>query len=232
MNFRDMHEHLRLELLRRIDRGVLSGALLARQTGFRQAHISNVLNRRRLFSIEGLDRVLAAQNISVEQFVPLEGISHSLPAPETAVIPIASPAAVLHHPSVLPNGSRVLHLPAARLRENRSRPAPQRSHWQRYLAVSLDADQAAPMEPLLTPGSTVVVDRHYTSLAHYRAPQPTLYAVNYVCLLLFRFVSLEDSYLILRPLSLAHPVRLIRLTGHAQPADVIMGRVCLLLKDI
>jgi len=41
MNFTQMHERLRLELLRRIQRGTLSVSLLARQTGFGQAHLSN-----------------------------------------------------------------------------------------------------------------------------------------------------------------------------------------------
>ena len=47
MNFADLHERLRLELVRRIDREALTGSRLAQQTGFRQAHISNFLNRRR-----------------------------------------------------------------------------------------------------------------------------------------------------------------------------------------
>ncbi|MDR3736014.1 MAG: helix-turn-helix domain-containing protein [Acidobacteriaceae bacterium] len=235
MNFRDLHEHLRLELLRRIERGVLTGSLLARQTGFRQAHISNVLNRRRLFSLEGLDRILAAQNISIEQIVPFEHpLDSRLPsrAAETSLIPIASPSEVLHRPTVQHDGAHSLRLPTACLRDNRSRPAPQRVHWQRYVAVTLDREQAEPMHPLLTIGSVVVIDRHYTSLAHYHAPHPTLYAVNYGGSLLFRFVSLEDCHLVLRPLSLEHPVRLLRLGTHAQPADFIMGRACLLLTGI
>ena len=47
MNFTQMHERLRLELLRRIQRGTLSVSLLSRQTGFGQAHLSNFLNRKR-----------------------------------------------------------------------------------------------------------------------------------------------------------------------------------------
>ena len=231
MNFRDMHEHLRLELLRRIDRGVLTGALLARQTGFRQAHISNVLNRR-LLSLEGLDRILAAQNISIEQIVPAVAPAPLPAAGETAVIPIASASAILLEPQPPLDHHSAVHLPASLLRQNRSRPAPQRAHWQRYLALTLDAALAARMHPLLTPNSIVVVDRHYTSLAHYHAPDPTLYAVNYGGLLQFRFVSLEDNHLVLRPLSLSHPIRLLRLPNHAQPSDYLMGRACLLLTGI
>ena len=76
MNFQDLHELLRLELLRRIDLGSLTGTGLARQAGFRQAHISNFLNRKRSLSLGGLDRVLAAQNLTVDQIMPLACIIH------------------------------------------------------------------------------------------------------------------------------------------------------------
>ena len=47
MKFLELHERLRLVTWRRIDQGVLSSSLLARQTGLAQAHISNFLHRRR-----------------------------------------------------------------------------------------------------------------------------------------------------------------------------------------
>ncbi len=72
MNFQDLHELLRLELLRRIERGTLTGSRLAQQIGFQQAHVSNFLNRKRALSLEGLDRVLASQNITIDQLLPLE----------------------------------------------------------------------------------------------------------------------------------------------------------------
>jgi hypothetical protein len=235
MNLRDIHEHLRLELLRRIDRGVLSGSLLARQTGFRQAHISNVLNRKRLLSPEGLDRVLAATNLDIEQIVALQAPADTRTHPrkgETVLIPIVSAAAALHQPQLSAPSSQILHLPVAQLSENRARPAPLRAHWQRYLAIVLDAEQAAPMAPLLSSGALVVLDRHYTSLAPYREPHPTLYAVNFGDRLLLRFVSLEDGHLVLRPASPPSPLRLVRLGAHDSPADYIIGRVCLLLSSI
>jgi len=230
MNFRDIHEHLRLELLRRIDRGVLSGSLLARQTGFRASHISNVLNRKRLLSPEGMDRIFQAQNLSIEQFFASPDRKISPRKGETIPVPIVSPAAALHQPN--PTASETLHIPAAQLRENRSRPAPLRTHWQRYCAIALDAEQAAPMEPLLSPGALVVLDRSYVSLAGYREPHPTLYAVNYGGRLLLRFVSLEEGHLILRPMSLLHQARLLRLGTHDTPADHIIGRACLLLSSV
>ena len=70
MNFTQMHERLRLELLRRIQRGTLSVSLLARQTGFGQAHLSNFLHSRRQLSLEAMDRILAAQRLTVADLLP------------------------------------------------------------------------------------------------------------------------------------------------------------------
>jgi Cro/C1-type HTH DNA-binding domain len=69
MNFSQLHEQLRLELLRRIERGLLSGTLLARQTGLKPAHISNFLHCKRRLSLDALDRVLSAQSIAIEELV-------------------------------------------------------------------------------------------------------------------------------------------------------------------
>src|SRR3954470_10436031 len=71
MNFSQMHERLRLELLRRINRGTLSVSLLARQTGFGQAHLSNFLHNRRQLSLEALDRVMSAQHLGADDLLTI-----------------------------------------------------------------------------------------------------------------------------------------------------------------
>src|ERR1700737_3384288 len=65
MKFRMLQENLRKTLWEYIDAGELTGLQLAEQTGFKQAHISNFLNRKRGLSLEGMDRVLAVQHLSV-----------------------------------------------------------------------------------------------------------------------------------------------------------------------
>ena len=65
MKFRVLQDNLRETLWERIDEGDLTGLRLAQQTGFKQAHISNFLNRKRGLSLEGMDRVLAVQHLSV-----------------------------------------------------------------------------------------------------------------------------------------------------------------------
>jgi hypothetical protein len=65
MKFRALQENLRKALWERIDDGELTGLRLAQETGFKQAHISNFLNRKRGLSVEGMDKVL---NVNVCRF--------------------------------------------------------------------------------------------------------------------------------------------------------------------
>ena len=124
-----------------------------------------------------------------------------------------------------------LQVSASRLQDNRSRPSAKRAHWQRFLAIRADAQQAAAMDPLVPPGAIAVLDRHYNSLAPYRAHQPTLYAVRCGSALLIRFIDFDEGRLILRPYSLACPVQLLPLAAHESPADYIIGRVCMVLAE-
>src|ERR1700745_2891643 len=100
MNFTQLQERLRLELLRRIDRGSVNGALLARQTGFQPSHISNFLRRRRTLSLDALDRLLAAQILTVEDLLAAE----EMPSPRApgslthSIIPVVTPSAAIHDP--------------------------------------------------------------------------------------------------------------------------------------
>src|SRR2546423_8759167 len=65
MRFKGLQDNLRKTLLHKIGEGELTGLRLAEQTGFKQAHISNFLNRKRSLSLEGMDKVLTVQHLSV-----------------------------------------------------------------------------------------------------------------------------------------------------------------------
>jgi len=65
MKFRVLQDNLRRTIWERIGEGDLTGLRLAQQTGFKQAHISNFLNKKRGLSLEGMDKVLAVQHLSV-----------------------------------------------------------------------------------------------------------------------------------------------------------------------
>jgi hypothetical protein len=239
MNFQDLHELLRLELQRRIDRGVLTGSRLAHQAGFQQAHISNFLNRKRALSLEGLDRVLASQKLSIEHILPLDLSAQAAPPSlnesrdPIEIIPVVSPSAAMDD-ALIPDASIIetIQVSASRLYDNRARASTRHAHWQRFLAIRADAQQSAAMEPLLSPGAIAVLDRHYNSLAPYRAHQPTLYAVRCGAALLLRFVDFDEGRLILRPYSRDFPVQLLPLATHETPADYLVGRVCLVFSEL
>src|SRR5215813_13280590 len=65
MKFKTLQDNLRRALWGRIATGELTGLHLAEQTGFKQAHISNFLNRKRGLSVEGMDKVLSVARLSI-----------------------------------------------------------------------------------------------------------------------------------------------------------------------
>jgi hypothetical protein len=239
MNFQDLHELLRVELLRRIERGTLTGNRLAQQSGFQQAHISNFLNRKRALSLEGLDRVLASQSITIDQLLPLDIAAAQTPVATNdpiEIVPVVSPSAAMDEARISPASViETIQVSASRLHSNhanRVRTSTPHAHWQRFLAIRADTQQSAAMDPLVSPGAIAVLDRHYNSLAPYRAHQPTLYAVRSGPALLLRFVDFDEGRLILRPYSRDFPVQLLPLATHETPADYLVGRVCLVFSEL
>src|SRR5277367_6038135 len=176
MNVTQLHERLRLEISRRIDRGLVTGTLLARQTGLQSSHISNFLHRKRKLSLVAIDRVLAAQMLSIEDLLPPESSRQvaTVSGPrddEFDSVPLVSHTTAAHSPSITSQATiEVIRLPVGILEQLRPRRAIIRRDWQRFLAVRITASQALPMLPVLAPHAIVVLDRHYNSLAPYRPP--------------------------------------------------------------
>ncbi|HVH87790.1 MAG TPA: helix-turn-helix domain-containing protein [Terriglobales bacterium] len=79
-------DELRRILWERIHDKKLTGLGLAKQTGFEQAYISNFLNRKRSLSFEGMDRVLAAQNLSIFDLLSREEIEPRASPPAKATL--------------------------------------------------------------------------------------------------------------------------------------------------
>jgi hypothetical protein len=234
MTFLELIERLRLETWRRIDLGSLSSALLARQSGLAQAHISNFLHRRRRLSLSALDRLLRAQALSIEDLAmaSLAGLPPSDRKP-TDVVPIVSQIVAMTAPNI---ASRAVldnvHLPPGWLTSFPARRALSRRTWERFVGVRVTGAQALPMDPLLRIGSIVIIDRHYNSLVSCRPPEPNLYAVRSGSQMLFRHVAFESSRLVLRPRALSYPVDLVELASQESPADLIVGRVCLCISEM
>jgi transcriptional regulator with XRE-family HTH domain len=234
MNFTQLHDRLRLELLRRIQRDALSVSLLARQTGLGPPHLSNFLRGHRRLSLAAMDRVLAALHISAADLLP--AMAHGLavyPADENGLVPLVSHATALSarhiHPSVVQS---MIQFPFTALKLMQTRPSGARRAWQRFVAVRIPAEEASAMDPLVLPEAIALIDRHYNSLEPYRPTRPNLYAVRQGARLRLRYVNLDLSRIVLRPLSMAAPVELVDLDRWDRLNDLIAGRVAMLLNEL
>lgn len=234
MDFSQLHERLRLELARRIERGVLTGTLLARQTGLRPAHISNFLNRKRRLSLAALDRVLAAQMLSIEDLLP-ERRAAEPPLPGTPahnIFPLAAQSAAILSRHIAPGViQEMIHVPAGYLDQLEVHRSTSRQDWQRFVAIRITASQAQPMLPLIRPNAILVVDRHYNSLRDLHPPQPNIYAIRIGDTLALGYVSSDAGLVILRPHSLEHRVQIFELGAREGPSDLVIGRICVILSE-
>ena len=179
--------------------------------------------------------MLAAQDLTIDQLLPLNinAANGAVNGDPMETIPVVSPSAAMENSFAAPASViETIQVSASRLQGNRARPSAKRSHWQRFVAIRVDAQQAAAMEPVLTPDTIAVLDRHYNSLAPYRSHQPTLYAVRSGGALLLRFVDFDEGRIILRPYARSFPVQLLTVAGDDAPGDYIVGRICILLAEL
>ncbi len=229
MKFQQLQENLRRVLWERIEAGQLTGLKLASDTGFQQAHISNFLNRKRGLSLEGMDKVLAAQKLSVLDLLDPAEINKraSIPPPaeegvENVLLVDAESAA-----EALITSEKVrdiLKFKRSFLRRLKPDMQGARENWTRFLLMRMGADSS--MSPRILPGATLLLDHHYNSLRPYRKGQPNLYAVRKEGACTVKYVELAGNTLILRPHNQAYPVDLIALESGKSYADYIVGRVC------
>lgn len=234
MNFGQMHDRLRLELLRRIQRGTLSVSLLARQTGFGQSHLSNFLHGRRQLSLDAMDRILAALRMTAADLLPAVQRTETWIEGELSnSVPVVSHATALSEPIIRPSAVQfMLHLPPSALQSVRARASSSRRAWQRFVAVKVTSTDASPMEPLLLADAIVLIDRHYNALAQYRPNRPNLYAVRKDSNLIFRYVEYLAERLVLRPLNLNSAMELIEVEAGKSPYDLLIGRIVLILNEL
>ena len=82
------------------------------------------------------------------------------------------------------------------------------------------------MSPRLTPGATLLIDRHYNSLKPYRKGEVNLYAVlkNDTCAV--RYVEVAGNQLVLRPHNSNVPLEAIPMEETKSPSDYLVGRIC------
>lgn len=231
MKFRALQDNLRKILLERIENGELTGLRLAQQTGFKQAHISNFLNRKRGLSLEGMDKVLSVQHLSVLDLLDPSDVAKRasivppsadqfenilLTAPSTAAQPLITADQVLE----------IYKFRKSFLRKLRPEPEGDRSSWNRFVLIKLDAREALHMAPRLHAGAMLLIDRHYNSLKPYRKNELNMYAVlkNDTCAV--SYVEVLENQIILRPQNQSSPIESIPLPHGKSPADYLIGRIC------
>jgi hypothetical protein len=232
MKFKVLQDNLRKILWDRIEAGELTGLRLAQQTGFKQAHISNFLNRKRGLSLEGMDKVLHVQHLSVLDLLdPAEVNKRASILPPTgddfenvvladSTIAAAEPLIVsMHVREILKFKKSFLHKLKPDIEGNRS-------SWQRFVLIKLDAREALAMHPRLVPGATLLIDRHYNSLKPYRKGEFNMYAVlkNDTCTV--KYVEVAENHLILRPHNQSAPIEVMIMAEGKTAADYLVGRIC------
>ena len=232
MKFKTLQENLRKTIWGRIDEGELTGLRLAEQTGFKQAHISNFLNRKRSLSLEGMDKVLSVQRLSVLDLLDPEEINKraSIPPPsedEFENIFVVCGAIAASQPLVMSmNVSEIQKYKRNFLRKLRPDMQSKRSDWERFVAIKIEASDGMSMYPRLLPGATVLIDRHYNSLQPYRKGELNMYAVAVRGTCIVRYVELTGQNLVLRPHNQAYAVEVIPLNDEVGSTDYLVGRVC------
>ena len=232
MKFNALQDNLRKILWKRILDGELTGVQLAGQTGFQQAHISNFLNHRRGLSLEGMDKVLAVQHLSVLDLLDPAEINKraSMVPPRNDgyenVLLIESTVAA-NEPLVPQMKVRAtLKFEKAFLHKLRPQIEGDRKEWLRFVAIKSEAREAMSMFPRMLPGSTVLIDRHYNSLKPYRKGESNMYAVKRDGQCVLKYVEAVGSHLVLRPHNHGFPVEIVQMPMGATPSDYLIGRIC------
>lgn len=231
MNLGQIHECLRLELLRRIKRGTLSVSLLARQSGFGTSHISSFLRAQRRLSAEGMDRILAAQRLSIVDLLDAEmNRSARRTAERMREVPIVSHHTAMYEPVIRAHAVlHRLHLPAELFGVPNEGASPSRRNWEQFVAVRISAAEAVPMEPLVLPEAVVVLDRHAVTFTAQRKSRSNLFGVRDEARLKLRHAEYQMQCLVLRPHNPGYPVELLDVESGGRMGEVLAGRVVLIL---
>jgi SOS-response transcriptional repressor LexA len=232
MKFRVLQDNLRKTLWERIDEGDLTGLRLAQQTGFKQAHISNFLNRKRGLSLEGMDKVLAVQHLSVLDLLEPSEINKraSILPPsddEFENVLLADSAIAATHPLITSmNVKEILKFKKSFLRKLKPELEGDRESWERFVLIRVDGREGMSMYPRLLPGATLLLDRHYNSLKPYRKGEFNMYAVLKDGTCTVKYVEVAGNHIILRPHNQAYPIEVMTMDEGKSVSDYLVGRVC------
>jgi hypothetical protein len=232
MKFKALQDNLRKTIWGRIEEGDLTGLRLAKETGFKQAHISNFLNRKRGLSIEGMDKVLNVQHLSVLDLLDPSEINKraSILPPsgdEFENVLLVDGSIAANQPLVMSmKVKEILKFKKSFLRKLRAEMEGDRDHWERFVLIKADGREGMSMYPRLLPGATVLLDRHYNSLKPYRKGESNMYAVSKDGRCTVKYVEQAGNHLVLRPHNQVYPVEVMAMEEGKKAGDYLIGRVC------
>ncbi len=232
MKFRVLQDNLRKILWERIEARELTGLRLAQQTGFKQAHISNFLNKKRGLSLEGMDKVLTVQHLSVLDLLdPAEVNKRASILPpsddEFQNVLLADPDIAATQPLITSmNVREILKFKKTFLKKLRPEIEGDRESWERFVLIKVDQKEGMSMYPRLMPGATLLLDRHYNSLKPYRKGEFNMYAVLNDGACAVKYVEAVDNHLILRPHNQSSPIEIMNMADGKKAGDYLVGRVC------
>ena len=232
MKFRALQDNLRRTLWQRIEEGELTGLRLAEQTGFKQAHISNFLNKKRGLSLEGMDKVLNVQHLSVLDLLDPSEVNKRasiLPPPDDEfenVLLVDGATAAIEPLIMSMKVKEILKFKRSFLRRLRPEMEGDRDGWERFVMIKADAREGMSMYPRLLPGAQALIDRHYNSLKPYRKGESNMYAVARDNACTIKYVELAGRHLVLRPHNQAYPVEIMPMEEDKNVGDYLIGRIC------
>jgi hypothetical protein len=236
MSFLKIQERVRVELLRRIERGTLSVSLLSRQTGIGQPHISNFLHQRRKLSIDALDRILAAQRLQIPDLLP----APRLPKEElregqleaVVTIPLVGHAVALFDPYIRPSSTlSVVPFQGDAVRGLEARCSNARRQWDRFVVVRIGAEDALAMNPEVQAEALILLDRHYTSFRPWRENRANLYGARVGTRLLVRYAQFQGDRVVLRGQQPHVKADVLEAGPGETPNDLLVGRVVLIVNE-
>jgi len=234
VDFRGLQERLRRRLLAEIAAGELTGLELARQTGFRQGHISNFLNRKRGLSLEAMDAILRVRKLGLTEL-----LGEGRRAPGRARTIHASSSGKTYVPLVEPENCYASEVPysetknalsvvTSRLQKLGMQMHTPRPHWRRFVAMRVSPDDGRAMAPRLERGSVVVVDRH----SNGGEEKGSIYVAKHEGKIVMRYVERAGEEFVLKAENAPFPLLVLEKEGGRDPLAAIVGRVCLVIEEV
>jgi hypothetical protein len=182
--------------------------------------------------VAAMDRVLGVLRLSALDLLDAEEVNKRatiLPPSENEFenVLLVEGTVAATQPAILSEQVRdILKFKKSFLKRLRAAPAGGREAWARFVLIRVDAHDGMSMYPRLLPGATLLLDRHYNSLAPYRKHERNMYAVRCPEGCTVKYVEVAGHNLVLRPHNESYPVGVLPMEEGQSFADYLVGRVC------